>query len=279
LLPDVLKNDRYGSFSTFGSQSALQLLAISVGFILIYGFSRAGVVPYVIALSGLALLGLYKVLIYYFGVVAATFFGSKILGQRTCTSRPLIIIFLFLLLLVEPLTILGAHQLNFLGESGALYTRALQAQFVTEALDTPIKVLFGLGWDVPYAKIYAFGPFDGGAWDSREVATGLARAVQIVPFSLLRSVGVVGLILMSIMGVLFVIRILGASLVKKRVLNWKINVGLILVFVTFFSVLFSGTDVLPESVSLVSGLTWLFYITRVGGASSSSLGCLQGGAQ
>ena len=276
-LPDVLKNDRYGSFSTFGSQSALQLFAISVGLMFIYGFSRSGIGPYVIALSGLALLGLYKVLIYYFGVAAATIFGNKILGQRLCSSRPILIAFLFLLLLVEPLTILLANQLNLLGESGSLYTRALQAQFATEALDTPIRFLFGLGWDVPYAEIQAFGQFDGGAWDSREVATGWARAVQIVPFSLLRSVGIVGLTMMTIMAALFVCESIRANLMNKRRLNWRTNVGLILIFVTYLSVLFSGTDVLPESVSLVSGLTWLFFMTHVGGSSSSSLGCLQKG--
>lgn len=104
-------------------------------------------------------------------------------------------VFLFAVILLMPSAIILVNQVVF--GIGAIDTRSFQIVNSTQTLyeGGPLSSLFGIGWRQWYVEYYEFPFIDQGAWTADElVAEGMKNSIQIIPYSLLRSVGVLGLL-------------------------------------------------------------------------------------
>jgi hypothetical protein len=104
-------------------------------------------------------------------------------------------VFLFSMVLLMPSAIILVNQVLF-GIS-AIDTRNFQILNSMKTLyeGGPLSSLFGIGWRQWYFEYYEFPFIDQGAWTENElVAEGMKNSIQIIPYSLLRSVGVLGVL-------------------------------------------------------------------------------------
>lgn len=149
-----------------------------------------------------------------------------------------------LVILTQPLLL----YFNFyFGGDGAIDTRLFQVLNSMKTLEESglSAMLFGIGWGQWYALYFDFTSVDQGAWTLEQLFDDSRKhSIQLIPFSLVRSVGIVGLI-----SALIVISLYLRKLCKKNTYIPKFEYlvfGMVLINLTTFLAI---PDVLPESLA------------------------------
>lgn len=157
---------------------------------------------------------------------------------------------LFLIVLLQPLLI----YVNFIfGGFSAINTRAFQVINAMKTLQVQglESMLFGIGWGQWYTVYFDFPTIDQGAWTEQQLFDKSRKySIQLLPFSLIRSIGFGGFAAVFILAILYVWKISGIRMPNT---NYKYIVyGMIFLNVSTF---FSLPDVLPETAAFSAFFT------------------------
>lgn len=114
------------------------------------------------------------------------------------------------------------------------------------------KLIFGIGWGQPYDIYIPFIYNDQGAWSPEEYNSDIKWSIQILPYSLIRSVGLLGFSFLFIYMSVKVKKCAYKLICSKC---WHSGLGLLpFVFATFFVL----PDILPESAITASIMLCFF---------------------
>jgi len=154
----------------------------------------------------------YKAFYFLLILFAATYVVSKLRITSKTTGA---ILFMVALLISQPILL----YLNFIfGGFSAVDTRTFQVINSMKTLQDRglMSMLFGIGWGQWYTVYFEFPTIDYGAWGANQLASDDAKySIQIAPFSLIRSIGVLGFA-----------AVLGAAMVYiRRLANTRISKG------------------------------------------------------
>ena len=206
MLSEEFRNDRYWISAILQSQIAndvaisLLLIPIASG-----GAIRARTLALVTAL--ICTLGGYKVNFFFLPALAGIYLaGNMMKGSKADAHKSYsLVIFAFGAMLAVGL-IVPFVVTFYLADNGleddAIGTRYYQVLNVMETLykSGPFALCFGIGWNQWYAVVEKFPFLDLGAWTQDQIENPFAKfSVQLVPFSLIRSTGFIGLASMFVM--------------------------------------------------------------------------------
>jgi hypothetical protein len=114
------------------------------------------------------------------------------------------------------------------------------------------KLIFGIGWGQPYDISIPFVYNDQGAWSPEEYESDTKWSIQILPFSLIRSVGLLGF------SILFLYMSVKIKRCAYKIIGskcWYSSLGLLpFVFAAFFVL----PDILPETAITASMMLCFF---------------------
>lgn len=143
------------------------------------------------------------------------FIGLYVISKlRIMSKTTSAILFMLFLLIFQPVLL----YLNFiLGGFSAVDTRAFQVINSMATLENRglMSILFGIGWGQWYTVYFEFPTIDYGAWGANQLASDDAKySIQIAPFSLIRSIGIVGFSAVLAAAIIY-IRKLGSIRIAK----------------------------------------------------------------
>jgi hypothetical protein len=149
-----------------------------------------------------------------------------------------------IIMLMQPLMLFINY--TYMGIS-AIDTRAFQVLNSMKTLQDSgiMATLFGIGWGQWYTLFFDFPTIDHGAWTVEQLSDDSRRfSIQIIPFSLIRSIGLVGFSSFFIAISLYVWKM--CKMVRNNKSYMYIVFGMIIINL---STLLAIPDVLPESIA------------------------------
>jgi len=154
-----------------------------------------------------------------------------------------IVLFIFIILL-QPLMLFINY--TYMGIA-AIDTRAFQVLNSMKTLQNSgiMATLFGIGWGQWYTLYFDFPTIDHGAWTVEQLLDESRKfSIQLVPFSLVRSIGLVGFILVFLAIALYIWKI-SKAIKSNKCYSYIIFVTILINLSTFIAI----PDVLPESIA------------------------------
>lgn len=155
-----------------------------------------------------------------------------------------------ILLILFPIIIIQYFVINY-SDMGSLSTRYYQFINVWANLKEEgfLSLIFGIGWNQWYYIYYPFPFLDLGAWtDDQIYSANWKYSVQILPFSLIRSIGILGLFVW-LYGVITTLKLF----YNKYLNNDKRYISFYFVILVFYiQTYLYFPDVLPEGILNIS---------------------------
>lgn len=180
-----------------------------------------------------------------FYILILVFIVGYIVSKLRITSKGTSAILLMLFLIISQPFFL---YLNFIFEGfNAVDTRAFQVVNSMATLQERglMSLLFGIGWSQWYTVYFDFPTIDYGAWGANQLASDDAKySIQLAPFSMIRSIGIVGFFAVMAASIIYIRKI------SKIKMSLK-NDGFILCGIVAINLvgLFSVPDILVEAAA------------------------------
>jgi len=245
LLEADAKGVRYWTHSIIQSQGAVPLFSMILLYLMFSNIFKhlnnvkklfLFTLPFVIAIGGGVKGMMMVILLLLIAKFLSLLENFKLLLLKSIKNK----INLIMIITLLPTTIIAVNYFFF--NITAIDTRLFQVLNSMQTLYNQgiSSMFFGIGWKQWYIEIIKFPFIDYGAWTPEEIATdGAKSAIQLLPYSLIRSVGLVGFIIM----IVIIVKI--ASSNKQSDIT---SIKLKKFFIFFFlgADLFAIPDILPE---------------------------------
>ncbi|WP_270584492.1 hypothetical protein [Bacillus smithii] len=246
LLDTSYRPPRYWTYAILQSQETQST------FLIVFALSLFGIIKgnrriFYLTISLIPAIFGYKYSIIMVSIILAFFVFQKIISKKLFYAvESLTIIFIVYSLVIIP-TIFVVWFTTHITQFDAIGTRYFQIINVIETIKNEgwKAIVFGIGWNQWYKIYYEFPYIDFGAWTIEQLENpNWKYSVQIIPYSLVRSVGIFGFIVW----INLVVKI-GIKLYKNLLFSLKFNPLLSLILVSIIIPTFlSFPDVLPESM-------------------------------